>query len=193
MKFLTILPGYYAQEVLAKLANVTMAPTAIEHIILTVIIAEYKLVYRLCPVYNLIDKGLSQSINIGSLGLIRYSHTNTANFAFVHIVSAKEKVELIIGLYDSRGPQCHVQPGDVLLLQNVLVLGPVHQIRTAESIKVQLLFIRRTVRWEYPIFTRKNSSFGVCVPTLSNRIATGLLLFCTDVTACNTGNSQYDD
>ena len=139
MELLAVFPRDDGKEVGTQLADVAMPPSAVEHVVLAVVVTEDKLVYWLCSVYDFIDERLAESVFVGAFGLVAYSNTDAANFTFVHIVAAKEKVELIVSLDNGRSPKSTFQPRNVCLSDNILVLRPVHKVFAGECIKVKLL------------------------------------------------------
>ncbi len=126
MKQLTVWPRYDREQVGTQFTHVAMSPSSIIHIELPVIITKNKLVNGLRTVYNILNQWLSKCIYVGTFRLVRYSNTYTSHFALMHIVGTKEKVELVVGLYDGRSPKSTSQPADILLFQYTLMLGPIH-------------------------------------------------------------------
>ena len=75
MELLSVFPRYDGKEVGTQLADVAMTPTAVEHIVLSVIITKDELVDRLCSVDNLVDEWLAESVFIWTFRLVAYGYS----------------------------------------------------------------------------------------------------------------------
>ncbi len=89
-----------AEQIGRESNHIAMAPAAIEHIVLAIFIAEYKLVDGLCAIYNVVDEGFAEGIAIGTFGTVGYRYTDAAYFTFVHIVCTKEEIVFVISFDD---------------------------------------------------------------------------------------------
>ena len=176
VELLSVFPRDDGKEVGAQLADVAMAPAAIEHIVLSVVVAEDELVDGLCAVDYLVDERFAESIFVWAFGTVAYGHADASNFAFMHIVPTKEKVELVVSLDDCGSPKRATEPRDVSLRDDVLVLRPVHEVFARESVEVQLLVVGSAKRREDPVLSVEDSTFGVGIPTGEDRVAAGLFL-----------------
>ncbi|MNI89081.1 hypothetical protein D3C73_1464400 [compost metagenome] len=67
-----------------------MLPATIVHVECSILIFKYKLIYRLRTIDNVIDQRFAKQICIRSFRFVRYSHTNSADFALMDIVCTKE-------------------------------------------------------------------------------------------------------
>ena len=82
-----------------------MSPTAVIHIILTVIVLEYKLVNRLRSVHDLANQRLSERILERTFRTIGYSHTYTSHFTLmIYVVCSKIEIIFPICFYHGRCP-----------------------------------------------------------------------------------------
>ena len=105
-----------------------MAPTAVIHIICAIVVAEHKLVDRLCTVYDVANERFAESILVWAFGTVGNGDADTAYFAFMHIVGTKEQVVFVVFLHYCRSPHCAAGPAHVGLFEYAWMFGPVHQV-----------------------------------------------------------------
>ena len=169
-----------------------MAPTAVEHIVLSVVVAEDELVDGLCAVDDFVDERFAKSILVGAFGLVADGHADAAHLAFVHIVAAEEEVELVVSLDDGGSPERSAKPRDVGLCDDILVLRPVHEVFAREGVEVQLLVVGSAKRREDPVLSVEDSAFGVGIPTGEDGVAAGLFLLGIS-SRCDAAQGQDND
>src|SRR6184192_1213967 len=124
-----------------------MRPTAVDEVVLSILVAEYKWINRLSAVPDLVHERFAQQIMEGSARLIGHSHADAANLLvlIVNVIGAKEEVIFPVPLCYRRGPHGSVRPGYAIGIQNSAVLGPVNQIRRGEGVKEYLLVVPRRI------------------------------------------------
>src|SRR5262249_27126277 len=130
-------------EIRLESSDITMLPTAVDKVILSIDIAENKLVDGLSAVSDDADERLAEQIVEGTGGLIGNSDADAADFFFliVNVVGAEEEIIFAVALCDGRSPHGSVCPGDAIGIQDPAVLGPVDEIGRRECVEKDLLVV----------------------------------------------------
>ncbi|MPL85150.1 hypothetical protein SDC9_31118 [bioreactor metagenome] len=126
---LTIFEGYQTGEVVVQFYNVTVSPSSVIHIIGIIgIVVKHKLVDRLSPIHNLIDKRLTQQIAVRTFGTVGHRHSDTSYFAFVYIIGTEKQVVFSILTDNRRSPHGTIGPFHRGRIKHRRMFSPVYQI-----------------------------------------------------------------
>ena len=98
MKLLSVAERHDAQQVGREFAHVAVAPSAVVHVVLSVVVAEDELVYGLRAVYYLVDERLAECVFVRTFWLVRGCHADASHLAFMYVVGCKEQVVLVVGM-----------------------------------------------------------------------------------------------
>src|SRR6267154_943901 len=117
-----------------------MRPTAVDQVVLSIFVAEHKLINRLSAISDLADQRFSQQIMERSARLIGHSDTDASNLLIlvVNVVGPKEEIVFPVPLGYRRRPHGSVCPTHAVGIQNSAVFGPVNQVRRGEGVKKYL-------------------------------------------------------
>jgi hypothetical protein len=154
-------------------------PTAVIHIPRTVLVAEHELVDGLRAVHDLVDERFAQIILERTRGIVGHGYTDAADLALVHVIRAEKEEILAVLLHDGGRPQSVTQPLYARVVDNALVLGPLHQILRRKTVEVELLAVRRRIGGIDPIGVAEHHALGIGVTPLENGVARSLLRRCT--------------
>ncbi len=116
-----------------------MLPAAIIHVILTVIVAENHLVDRLSAIVDIADQRMAECILERAIRTIGNRHTDTAQFAGMDIISAKEEIILTVLFDGGWRPQRIGRPAHIPDIEHMFMFLPVNQVIRGEGIHVGLL------------------------------------------------------
>ena len=167
-----VVEGHQAQQVVGQPHHVAVPPSAVVHVVLPVVIAKHKLVYRLRPVHYLLYQRTSQRILVGTLRPAARSHADAAHLAFVHVVGREEQVVRAVLLQYRRSPHRLLGPLHVVSRQHPLVLLPRLQVLRRESIKVRLLLVQVRERREHPVASLEHRPLRVGIPSCKHGVIT---------------------
>src|SRR5581483_266379 len=108
-----------------------MAPTTVDQVVLPILVAEGKLIDWLRPISDFVNQRFAQQIVEGAFGMIGDGDADAANLLFLimNVVGAKEEIVLSVSFGDRRGPHRAASPGHLIGAKNVVVLGPMNQVR----------------------------------------------------------------
>ena len=82
-----------------------MLPSSVIHVVLSVIVTEYKLVYRLGSIDDLVNQRFAECILEWTFRFVGNSHTDTAIlFIALDVVASEKQVILVVGFNDGRCP-----------------------------------------------------------------------------------------
>src|ERR1700722_5462415 len=126
-------------EVGAEAGDIAVAPTAVDHIILSVLIAEDGLVDGLGAVVELADEWFAQVIFIGALGVAGHGDADAAFGGIVLDIVCGEEEKVASVFFGDRGrPHGALSPADGVCIEDMGVFFPLDEVGGGEGVEENL-------------------------------------------------------
>ena len=140
-----------------------MLPASVIHVVRTVIILENELIDWLSAIDNFTDYDFSPAIR--PLWRISYCNTDSAGIATLRKIVDREIQVIFSVLFNhGRSPKSLIEFRNMILRDDLFVLGPVHKILGREAIQKELLLERLAPCRKYPICVTKHRNLRVSIP-----------------------------
>ena len=149
-----------------------MAPAAVVHVILPVVVAEDELVDGLRPVHDPVDQRFAQRIAERPGRGVGHGDPDAAHLLLaVNVVAREEEVIAAVGMQDRRRPHGLLHPADGVRREDPGVLLPMHEVLRRKGVEERLFLVKRRIGGINPVFIAENHPFGIGVPSFEKRIA----------------------
>ena len=107
----------------------------------------------------------------GAGRIIGHGDTDAALPFLMHVVGAEKEIVFSVLPDHGRRPQGPPEPGNAVLRQHLVMLGPMHQVLRRKSVHEQLLLVGVRIRGIDPVFLVENHGLRVRIPAVEERIA----------------------
>ena len=111
-----------------------MAPAAVVHVILPVVVAEDELIDGLRPVHDPVDQRFAQRIAERPGRGVGHGYADAAGFTLMDVVAGEEKVILAVGMNGRGRPHGAFHPLHLVVGDDPGVLLPVYEVFRREGV-----------------------------------------------------------